>query len=77
MVDWSKKLSSRKFWGLIVALIGSVLLFLNVDKGTTEQILAIVGGFSSIIIYILAESYIDGKAVETEIIIIEEVAEDE
>lgn len=61
MIDWKAKLSSRKFWSLIIALAGAILVFLKVPEGTITQITAIIGGFASIIIYILAEAYVDGQ----------------
>ncbi|NMA66276.1 MAG: hypothetical protein GX957_08565 [Clostridiaceae bacterium] len=64
MVNWKQKLSSRKFWSLIISLIGAILVAFNVQNGTVEQIAAIIGGFASVITYILAEAYVDGKAVE-------------
>ena len=64
MINWKQKLSSRKFWSLVISLIGAVLVAFNVPNGTVEQIIAIVGGFASIITYILAEAYVDAKAVK-------------
>lgn len=68
MIDWKAKLSSRKFWSLLIALIVAVLAFMNVPEGTIGQVTAIIGAFASIVIYILAEAWIDGKAVEPKIV---------
>lgn len=59
MIDWKTKLSSRKFWSLLIALIGAVLVALNVPNGSVESITAIIGAFASIITYILAEGIVD------------------
>ena len=59
MIDWKTKLSSRKFWSLLIALIGAVLVALNVPHGSVESITAIIGAFASIITYILAEGIVD------------------
>lgn len=64
MIDWKAKLSSRKFWSLLLALIGAVLVALNVPSGSVESITAIIGAFASIIVYILAEAHVDGQAVD-------------
>jgi len=59
VIDWKTKLSSRKFWSLLIALIGAVLVALNVPNGSVESITAIIGAFASIITYILAEGIVD------------------
>lgn len=62
-INWARKLSSRKFWGLIMALIVAIGVLIGIPESEVAKILAVVGAFSSIIIYILAEAYVDGKAV--------------
>ena len=65
MIDWKRKLSSRKFWSLVIALVGSILVACNVPEGSIERITAIIGGgFAAIIVYILAEAHIDAEAVD-------------
>lgn len=59
--DLVRKLTSRKFWSLVAALVTSILVLMNFDEGTITQILAVVGAFGSIIAYIFAEAYVDGK----------------
>lgn len=53
------KLTSRKFWSLLAALVGSVLLLLNFDENSIAQITAIIGGFGSIMVYIFSEASVD------------------
>jgi hypothetical protein len=55
------KLTSRKFWAGIISFAGALLVAFNVDKITTEQILLILGGIGSLIGYMFAEAYVDGK----------------
>ncbi|MGM7682871.1 hypothetical protein ACSVDA_12025 [Cytobacillus sp. Hm23] len=57
------KLSSRKFWSMIIGFISSLLVTFNVEPNTAAQIIAIITSVSSVIIYILAEAYVDGKKV--------------
>jgi hypothetical protein len=66
MIDWKRKLSSRKFWSLVIALVGSILVAFNVPEGSIECITAIIGGFAAIIVYILAEAHVDAEAVDKE-----------
>ncbi len=73
-IDWKMKLSSRKFWLAIVGVIAAVGAFLKMDSGTIEQITTLVMSFATLIAYILAEGYIDGKREEGDVYV-EEVKE--
>lgn len=58
-INWSQKLSSRKFWAAVVALVISVVAFTNCDQGTTEKIVALVGAIGSMVMYMLSETMVD------------------
>lgn len=58
-INWGQKLSSRKFWAAVTALVVSVIAFLNADAGTTEKIVALVGAIGSMAMYILGETAVD------------------
>ena len=58
-IDWKQKLSSRKFWALIAALVTAFLVLLKAPEETITQVVAVVGAFASIAVYILAEASID------------------
>lgn len=59
-----KKIASRKFWALLAALVGSILVIINYDPAAIEKIIALIGAFGSVITYILVEGNIDAKAVK-------------
>lgn len=65
-INWKKKLSSRKFWALLAGLATSGLVLCNVPENTIAQVAAVIGAFGSVAVYIFAEAYVDGQAVETE-----------
>ena len=58
-IDWKKKLSSRKFWALIAALVTSLLVVMRMPEETITQVVAVIGAFASIAVYILAEASVD------------------
>lgn len=58
-INWKEKLSSRKFWALIAALVLSILVFFNVGENQIAQITSIITAFGSIAVYIFAEASID------------------
>ena len=68
MIDWKAKLSSRKFWTLIVGLVSGLLLIFGVDKSQTEQIGGIILAAGSIVAYILGESIADAAGAANPVI---------
>lgn len=58
-INWKEKLSSRKFWVLIAALVLSVLVFFNVGENQIAQITSIITAFGSVAVYIFAEASVD------------------
>lgn len=66
VTDWKRKLSSRKFWALLSALITSLLTAFGANNATAViQGTGVIGAFGAVIAYILAEAYVDGKSAET------------
>lgn len=63
-IDWKRKLSSRKFWALLAGLATSGLVLFNVPENTIAQVAAVIGAFGSVAVYMLAEAYVDGQAVD-------------
>lgn len=62
-IDWKRKLSSRKFWAMLAALILSVLTAFGVPELKGEQVVVIVTGIGAIAVYMLAEGAVDKEAV--------------
>lgn len=58
-INWKEKLSSRKFWAMLAALIVAALIFFNVGENQIAQISSIIGAFGSIVVYMLAEASVD------------------
>ena len=63
-IDWKKKLSSRKFWVALSALICAVCVLFGVDDLTIEKLAAIISTLGVLAAYILTEGYIDSKRIE-------------
>ncbi len=61
-IDWAKKLSSRKFWALVAGLATSALVLAKAPENTIIQVAAVIGAFGAIVVYILAEAYVDGQS---------------
>jgi hypothetical protein len=59
-IDWRRKLSSRKFWALIAALVVSLLTTAHVPIGEIEHVAATIAAVGSCVAYMLAEGMADG-----------------
>ncbi|MGR6764622.1 hypothetical protein ACU1JV_22740 [Paenibacillus sp. T2-29] len=62
MTDWKRKLSSRKFWALLAALLTSLLTAFGASNDTVIQVTGVIGAFGAVITYIMGEAYVDGKS---------------
>lgn len=64
-MDWKRKLTSRKFWISVAAMLGSIatsIAGLAISNDTVTAI-GMVCGVVSAAIYAAAEAYVDGKNV--------------
>lgn len=58
-VNWAQKLGSRKFWALLAALITAALVMMRVDAEAVTQVVALVGAFGAIVMYMFTEASVD------------------
>ena len=75
--DLMRKLSSRKFWACITALVVSMIAFTKATPETVERIVALIAAVGGLCIYMLSEGMADAKPESTTIHVnTEEVEED-
>lgn len=61
---WEKiknKFTSRKFWAAVTGFVTAILVMFNVPDGSISQVTAIISASGTLIAYIVAEGYVDGK----------------
>ncbi|GAB7389283.1 hypothetical protein BSNK01_31210 [Bacillaceae bacterium] len=61
MIDWKKKLASRKFWALLGGFATNLLVLFGSNQDTITKVVALIGAIGSIVAYMFAEAYVDGK----------------
>lgn len=67
--DIIRKLTSRKFWLAVVALVTGLLAALKVDASTIETVSGIIMSAAAVVAYIVAEGMVDaGNASPTVIV---------
>ena len=59
MIDWKKKLTSRKFWMSVVAFVTPLLLAFGIAENDVTQIVAIIMAGADVVAYIIAEGLVD------------------
>lgn len=61
-ISWKKKLSSRKFWALILALGTSILGAVGAADETILKVTGVISAVGACVAYMLAEAYADGNS---------------
>ena len=59
MIDWKRKLTSRKLWMSIASFVSMLLVALNYTENQAAQIAALIMAGSSVIGYVLGEGLAD------------------
>lgn len=62
MIDWKRKLTSRKFWMAVTAFVTPLLLAFGVAESEAAQVTALIMAGADVLAYILAEGMVDAKA---------------
>lgn len=58
-IDWKRKLTSRKFWVAIIALVTDLILAFGGTAETAEKVAGIIMAGATVIAYIIAEGLVD------------------
>lgn len=61
MINWKRKLTSRKFWMAVVAFVTPLLLAFGISENDTAQVTALIMAGADVLVYILAEGYVDAQ----------------
>lgn len=64
-IDWTRKLTSRKFWAAVVGFVTPIMTIAQVPDNTAVQITAIIMAGGTLIAYIIGEGLTDAAAAES------------
>lgn len=59
MIDWKRKLTSRKFWTCVADFVGMLLIALHVAEDQATQIVALIMAGAGVVAYIVGEGMAD------------------
>ena len=58
-INWKTKLSSRKFWAMVIAVASALLVLFGVQEPTRGQIVALIAEVGALSAYIIGEGVVD------------------
>jgi len=58
-INWREKLSSRKFWCAIAAVIIAISGVIGLPEATTSQVIKIVSAVGALVVFIIGQSCVD------------------
>lgn len=76
MIDWKRKLTSRKFWMAIVGLVTGILAMFRLDEQIITQVSGIILAAASVVAYIIGEGLADAANAEP-VVPVEQVEQDD
>jgi len=62
MIDWKRKLTSRKFWAAIAEFVTMLILAFKGTQETAVQVTALIMAGGAVIAYIIGEGLIDAAS---------------
>lgn len=62
-IDWMRKLTSRKLWLAIATFVTMLVIYFTGDTEKAEKVAALIMAGATVVSYILAEGWTDGKHV--------------
>ena len=63
MIDWKKKLTSRKFWAALCNFVAMLIVAFGGTEQAAVQITGIIMAGATVIAYIIAEGLVDAANV--------------
>jgi hypothetical protein len=63
MIDWKRKLSSRKLWMAIAGFVFSLMVFFGRSESEATKVSALIMQGACVIAYIISEGFIDSASV--------------
>lgn len=69
MIDWKRKLTSRKFWVAICGFVTGLIVALGGGAETAETVSGVIMSGAAVVAYIIGEGLADAQHVEPEVVV--------
>ena len=63
MIDWKRKLTSRKFWATVCEFVTMLIIAFGGTHETAVQVTALIMAGAAVLAYIIAEGLVDAANV--------------
>lgn len=64
MIDWKRKLTSRKFWMSIASFVAMLLVCFGKDASWVEKVTALIMAGGTVIAYVIGEGMTDKASID-------------
>ena len=65
-IDWTAKLTSRKFWAAIATFVSMMIVAIGKSEETATQVTSLIMAGAAVVAYIIGEGLADAAAVGTD-----------
>lgn len=65
MIDWKKKLTSRKFWAALAQFVTGLIVTFGGTQDTAVQVTGLIMSGAAVIAYIIGEGLVDAASANT------------
>jgi uncharacterized membrane protein len=62
MIDWKRKLTSRKFWMAVIGFVTPLIIAFGGTEAVATQVAGIIMAGGTLIAYIIGEGLVDANA---------------
>jgi hypothetical protein len=73
MIDWTAKLTSRKFWMAVCGFVGGLIIAFGGSQQNATQITALIMSGASVIAYIVGEGMADAAGASSAPVLIDKI----
>lgn len=63
-IDWKRKLTSRKFWGMVTNFVAMLIVAFGGTQEVAVQVTAIIMAGAGVAAYIIVEGWTDASAAD-------------
>ena len=67
MIDWKRKLTSRKLWVSVASFVSMLIIALRGDNDAAETVSALIMAGATVIAYVFAEGFTDAANVPVDV----------
>ena len=72
MIDWKRKLTSRKFWLSLATFVSMLMIYVGASENDAAQVAALIMAGATVIGYVIGEGLADAGNNEGDIVLLDD-----